>query len=68
MYGSSWSAGRTLSRKSPYNHGGCPIRVLYRNTAGVGDLHLGETWCVLAEDVLLDSLREWLSTDAAEVF
>ncbi|MBI1906915.1 MAG: DNA polymerase III subunit alpha [Rhodocyclales bacterium] len=65
--GARATADKLQSLLTPYNNGGCPVRVRYRNATGEGELHLGETWRVRPEDALLDSLREWLPADAVEV-
>ncbi|MBS1209274.1 MAG: dnaE, partial [Proteobacteria bacterium] len=47
--------------------GCCPIRVRYRNGSAEADLPLGDKWRVRLDDPLLESLREWLSSESVEI-
>jgi DNA polymerase-3 subunit alpha len=47
--------------------GASPVRLKYRNGQAEADLPLGDSWCVRIDDKLIESLREWLSTESVEV-
>ncbi|GAB4059760.1 DNA polymerase III subunit alpha [Uliginosibacterium sediminicola] len=47
--------------------GASPVRLRYRNGVAEADLPLGDGWCVRIDDKLLESLRDWLSSESVEV-
>ncbi|THF63577.1 DNA polymerase III subunit alpha [Pseudothauera nasutitermitis] len=61
------AAERLQHLLTPFRDGGCPVRVRYRNVEAEADLPLGADWRVRPEDALLESLREWLSSDSVDV-
>ena len=52
--------------KGSPNDGASPVRLKYRNGQAEADLPLGAAWCVRIDDKLIESLREWLSTESVE--
>ncbi|GAA5170610.1 DNA polymerase III subunit alpha [Viridibacterium curvum] len=47
--------------------GAAPVRLRYRNGQAEADLPLGDRWCVRLDDKLLESLRDWLSSESVEI-
>ncbi len=65
--GASAAADRLQTLLAPFRAAGCPIRVRYRNHNAEAELPFGDGWRVRLDDALLDSLREWLPSDAVEI-
>lgn len=49
---------------TPYQSGDCPVHIAYRHASVKAQLVLGESWKIVPEDALIQTLREWLGLDA----
>jgi DNA polymerase-3 subunit alpha len=69
------NAAKLKELLAPYRRGsgeeadaaGCPVTIDYRNQGGCCQLALGNAWRVELNDVLLSSLRQWLSPDGVVI-
>ncbi len=48
----------------PYQSGKCPVQIDYAHPEVNAKLVLGESWHIVPEDALIQSLREWLGSEA----
>jgi DNA polymerase-3 subunit alpha len=60
-------ARRLQSVLGPYRHGGCPVRVAYRNGEAEAEIPLPEDWHVRLDDALLAALADWLAPENVKV-
>lgn len=47
--------------------GASPVRLQYKNAQAMAELPFGDKWAVRLDDKLIDSLRDWLSSDCVEI-
>jgi DNA polymerase-3 subunit alpha len=52
---------------SPYRAGSCPVSILYSNRDAQCRIDLGEDWRVRLDDMLVESLSQWLQPENVQI-
>jgi DNA polymerase III subunit alpha len=60
------SAARLRQLLEPYRPGTCPVAVRYMNGTAACEVRLGDEWRVSPDDMLVESLSEWLRPENVE--
>jgi DNA polymerase-3 subunit alpha len=60
-------ASKLMELIKPYLGGSCPVRICYHNEAAACELELPERFRVRPAETLLDSMRDWLSSENVTV-
>jgi DNA polymerase-3 subunit alpha len=61
------SGARLRELLAPYRAGACPVSILYSNQKAQCRIDLGEEWRVKLDDMLVDSLAQWLEPENVQI-
>ncbi len=61
------SGARLRELLTPYRSGACPVSIVYSNQGAQCRIDLGEQWRVKLDDMLLNSLAQWLQPENVQI-